>query len=379
MLNKMKICMVSSYYPPHIGGVERYVQNLSKELASQGHAITVVTTNSEGLEPEGAIDGINILRFPCHNIAKARFPFLKKNSEYNDLFNKLETEKYDAIILNQRFYRITKLAVALSKATNSPLYLIEHVTGHFTVHNKILDFFGHLYEHNITSYLKKHISNAFGVSNACTRWLEHFGIKANEVIPNGISKNEKIDKSYNPRVEFEIPESSKIFFHAGRLVEEKGIKIMIEAFKSLIDKGLDAHLIISGDGPLLKDIINIKNDRILATGVLSHNKVMAIISQSDCVVIPSYYPEGLPTLILEAGYCKRPIIATSMGGTTEIIYNEINGMIVEPKSKEQLRNAMSNIYNNSEKANVMGEALHQTVMNEYTWDKIANKLIEKII
>jgi glycosyltransferase involved in cell wall biosynthesis len=378
MLKKMKICIVSSYYPPHIGGVERYVQNLSKELASKGHEITVVTTNSEGLEPEETIDGILILRFTCLNIAKGRFPFLKKNTEYYQLFTKLKSEKFDAIILNQRFYRITKLAIELSKVTNSPLYLIEHVTGHFTVHNKILDFFGHLYEHNITSYLKENIHKAFGVSKACTRWLEHFGIKSDDVIPNGISKNEIIDKNYNSKMEFDIPENSKIFFHAGRLVAEKGITIMIEAFTDLIEQGLDAYLIISGDGPLLKDNRDIRNDRILATGVLSHDKVMAIISQSDCVVIPSYYPEGLPTLILEAGYCRKPVIATSMGGTTEIIENKINGMIVDPKSKEHLGNAMSYIYSNSEKANVMGEALHQTVVNEYTWDKIANKLIDKI-
>jgi len=374
----MKLCLISSYYPPHIGGVERYVYNLSRELAAHGHDITVVTSNSEGLKTYEVNEEVRVYRFPCYNIAKNRFPFLKKNNEFKRMFDNLAKENFDAIILNQRFYRITKLAITLSIETKTPLHLIEHVTGHFTIHNKVLDYLGHIYEHRITAYLKKYVSKAFGVSIACIRWLEHFGIEGKEVIPNGISMNEGIDSSINIRAMYGMSDSSKVVCHAGRLVEEKGILIMIEAFFQLLAKGHDVYLIISGDGPLLKQIIRLKNDRIIATGNLPHEKIMSIISQSDCVVIPSFYPEGLPTLILESGYCKTPVIATEMGGASEVIDNNVNGIVLEPKSIKHLINAISLILMNEYRAKEMGDNLHKKIMSQYTWDKIAHKLIENI-
>ena len=214
MAEKKHICLISCFYPPHVGGVERYVRNMAAQLSAMGHKITLVCVNTESLESYSNNNNIEIFRLPCYDIFKDRFPFLKKNKVYRELFEKLNDRKYDAIILNQRFYRITKTAVQLSEMTGTPLYLIEHVTGHFTVHNKILDFFGHIYEHRITEFLKRYLKDAFGVSKACTKWLGHFEIKTGKILYNGISKDQIIDDEMNIHEQFSIPEKAHIFFHA---------------------------------------------------------------------------------------------------------------------------------------------------------------------
>ncbi len=370
--------MVSSFYLPHVGGVERYVHDLSCELVKMGHEITVVTTNSESLQYHEIIDGVDIFRFPCYKIAKNRFPFLKINADHKEMFALLSKQEFDAIILNQRFYPITKLAVKLSKTTQSPLHLIEHVTGHFTVHNSMLDYFGHIYEHSMTNYLKANISKAFGVSHACNEWLTHFGIKADGVIYNGISINTKISKDYSIRGKFSIHKENPIFFHAGRLIEEKGIMIMVHAFEALQKEFKDAFLVIAGDGPLLNKINELKNENIITTGIIPHKEVLSCISESNCVVIPSFYPEGLPTLILEAGYCSTSVIATPMGGATEILDNGVNGFIVAPKSLDKLKEAMLMIIRDKEKSEKYANNLHEIVIKNFTWGKIAKTFTDNI-
>lgn len=378
MPGKKNICFVSCFFPPHIGGVERYVQNLASQISSLGHNVSILTVNTESMGLYEEQNDLKIYRLPCYDVFKYRFPFIRKNDDYRYIINQLKEEHFDAIVLNQRFYRITKTAIQISKLTGSALHIIEHVTGHFTVHNKILDFFGHIYEHRITDFLKKHIDMAFGVSAACVKWLKHFDIHTDKIVYNGISEKPEIDKHISIYNEYNIPTNSNVFFHAGRLVEEKGIHLLIEAFSRVSEKQPNTYLIISGNGPLYDGLKRQNMKNLILTGMISHSKVLSIIKQSDCVVIPSYYPEGLPTLILEAGLCGTSVISTPMGGTKEVISDGINGIVVKERSAIEIADAMERIITDGQMQARISKELNKTVMQKYTWEKIAVQFMDYI-
>ncbi|MCR5217570.1 glycosyltransferase [Treponema sp.] len=71
------ILIFSAQYLPSWGGVEKYTFNLSKELLSRGHKITVVTSNVMNLSDYDYSDGIEVYRLPCINLLNGRFPVLK--------------------------------------------------------------------------------------------------------------------------------------------------------------------------------------------------------------------------------------------------------------------------------------------------------------
>ena len=75
------ICLVSSQYLPHIGGVENYVFNLSRELASRGHEVTIITSQIEGVPKYEKNGNIEIYRLPSYQLMNGRFPVLKSNGE----------------------------------------------------------------------------------------------------------------------------------------------------------------------------------------------------------------------------------------------------------------------------------------------------------
>ena len=115
MSDKKSICLVSPQYLPHVGGVENYVLNLSRELAAKGHKVTIVTSEYGGA-PEYEKDGdIEVYRLPSYSFMKGRFPVLKKNGRTRKVKKELMQKHFDFMLINTRFYFLSLWAVKLAK------------------------------------------------------------------------------------------------------------------------------------------------------------------------------------------------------------------------------------------------------------------------
>ena len=185
-MNKI-YCFFSARYLPYLGGVERYTYNLAKELVSKGNKVIIVTSLL-GEEPvyEEKEEGI-IVRVPSYKLLNGRFPVIKYNKELKDALNRLRKHSIDYVVVNTRFYLLSYVGARFAKKEKIPAIVIEHGTGHFTVNNKLFDFAGHIYEHFISSMVKRCVDNYYGVSLECNKWLEHFRITAKGVLYNAIN------------------------------------------------------------------------------------------------------------------------------------------------------------------------------------------------
>lgn len=358
------IMFFCGFYLPHLGGVERYTNNLVKELKNK-YNIIIVTTNDNNYTSYEKKDGVKIYRLPTYSVLKNRFPILKKNKEYRKLIKEIKSEKVDYTFCNARYYGTTILGLKLGKKNNSKLLVLDHSSDHITLGNFIFDKLIAVYEHYITSKIKRYNPNFYGVSKRCNEWLKHFKINSSGVFYNSIDGLE-FNKYYK-----ELKNDKIMISYIGRLIQEKGVLNLLEAFKNLSKKYNNIELSIAGDGPLLDKIKkDYKAGNIHFLGKIDHENVMNLCVRTDIFVHPSMYPEGLPTSILEAGIMKTAIVATDRGGTKEVIKDDSVGIIVEENSQD-LYDKLEYLILNPSELDKYKENIHKRIMNNFTWKQTA--------
>lgn len=370
------IAIFSGYYLPHLGGVERYTYNLAKKLKNMGYKIIIVTSRyDEKLKEIEETEEAKIYRLPTYKIVSGRYPINKNNKRCKQLLKMVEDEKVNSVIIQTRFWTTSYIGSKFAGKNNLPSCLIEHGSTHFTVNSKLLDFFGEKYEHVLTNLEKKYVKDYYGVSKKCNEWLKHFKIDAKGVFYNSVdtSEIEKYDKYINKS------EENIVITYTGRMIEEKGVLKLIDAFKNLDAKYKNLELNLAGEGPILEKIKeenkDVKNINIL--GKVSHDEVLKLLGKTSIFVNPSYFAEGLPTTILEAGMMECAVVATPMGGTAEIISSNDIGYISGFKT-EEIQEKIEKLIKNKEKIKILGKNIKTKVKEEFSWKTTANKIAKTI-
>lgn len=136
------------------------------------------------------------------------------------------------------------------------------------------------------------------------------------------------------------------FLFVGRIVGDKGINELVEAFESVKKRVGKVELVLVG--PYENDLDPLKpetqrviesDEDIETVGSKSGDKLLGYFAASDCFVMPSYR-EGFPNTVMEAGAMGLPSIVTDINGSREIVKNGVNGVVVPSKSAEALAEAM---------------------------------------
>jgi colanic acid/amylovoran biosynthesis glycosyltransferase len=130
----------------------------------------------------------------------------------------------------------------------------------------------------------------------------------------------------------------------GRLCEQKGQSLLIEALKQLVDEGLNPHLTLVGDGDMRPQIEQLVHHygltgHVTITGWATSAQVRDHLINSRVMVLPSF-AEGLPVVIMESLALGRPVISTYVAGIPELVEPGINGWLVIAGSVKDLAKAM---------------------------------------
>lgn len=209
-----------------------------------------------------------------------------------------------------------------------------------------------------------------GFHGACCKWLEHYHIQAKGVLANAIDTEEY--ELYEDEVESK-KEEIKILY-AGRLIQDKGILLLKQAYDTLRKKYHNIKLIIAGDGPLYEDLK--KNTKIQMLGKLNHDELMKQYAKADIFINPSY-SEGLPTSILEAGLMKCAVVATNVGGTSEIIEDAKTGLLCKPDTADIIEK-LETVIQDEKLQKKLAESLHEKIVKKFSWEITTNKILEII-
>ncbi len=383
----ISICMVSPLYHTSLGGVGRQALALTEKLKSQGISVFVIARKMKGLPVCNFNTHIPVykawaIRPDKHNLEKMNliniiisFSFclsiaiilFKKRKEYDIVHFHGASLPLMSNILLLKLYRkkiIAKVAAAnLGTEAGS-------LKGRYSLLGKIL-----------ISLLKK-VDCFIAISEEIKKGLLIDGYDQNKIvrIPNFIDTkafypvNKKLRNNFKKKLF--LPDK-KIITFSGRLVERKGIHILLQSFAMVVKKHKDIFLIILGGGYLKKNL----KDQSQAFGIVKNIKFCGFVTNiyeylnaTDIYIFPSFQ-EGFPNAVLEAMACGLPVIATKIGVVVDIIKDGENGLLVESGNKNELANALKKLISEPEYALSLGQNALKTIRENYNIDIIANKYL----
>ncbi len=183
------------------------------------------------------------------------------------------------------------------------------------------------------------------VADALRSVLERAGIKPTRVcaIANGVDTDRFMPRTTPlARSEFDLPASSFLFGSVARLAPEKNLAALVDAIGVLVGEGLDAALLLVGDGPQRAALeAQAKaagmGERVRFTGARTDTD--RIYPMLDCFVLPSL-TEGMPLAVLEAMACARPVVASAIGEIPHLLAGSDMGKLVPQGDNPALVAAM---------------------------------------
>lgn len=201
------------------------------------------------------------------------------------------------------------------------------------------------------------------------------GIDLNFFSPSLISEEQQKELKQS----LGIKSDDFVFIFVGRLVGDKGINELIEAFSSLNIGNVKLLLV----GPMEKELDPLKeetlreieqNHSIISVGY--QKDVRPYFAVSDCLAFPSYR-EGFPNVVIQAGAMGLPSIVTNINGCNEIIIEGENGTIIPAKNVEELKKKMESMFTNKALYNKLKENSRKMIANRYEQSVVWQAILEE--
>ena len=377
---KTKLCVVTHTFLPHVGGIERVVYEQCKRLI-QKQFETMVLTHRNYTAKNYVFGGIKVQCYDSLNIGfRLGIPYAIP--QVSSLKTFLETVKSnDLIHVHGHPYLSSFLAAKIAKRYSKPLVLTQHNT--FIEYNNIWDIAERLNDLLIGKQVLNEADKIIAVSNATRNYILSLGADPEkiEVVHNGVDLDRfkpLSDVKGKMRKKLRISEDASVVLTVRRLVYKNGIDTLLESAELVVKKNPCLVFVIVGKGPDFEEV----KERIAQLGLQRNLRLTGFVSDedlplyynaADLFVLPSKSGEGLPLVALEALACGLPVIATNVGGTSEVM-SEDYGKLVPPNSPESLAEAILE-FSHKDLA-ILKKKSRMMMEQKYSWNKNVDKLGE---
>jgi glycosyltransferase involved in cell wall biosynthesis len=189
----------------------------------------------------------------------------------------------------------------------------------------------------------------------------------------------------------------------GRVSPEKGVHVLLEAFRNVVERYPDTELVIVGPQgiPPLGSIVGLSDERrikdlarfytisyhsylkdslcsglssqVFFTGSVPHLELPEYYCNADILINPSLY-EAFGMTLVESMACRLPVIATRVGGMVEVVEDGKNGLLVEPDSVSDLTRAILDLLSNEDLRKTMGIAARKRAVEHFSYERTAGSL-----
>ncbi|HOM02375.1 MAG TPA: glycosyltransferase family 4 protein [Acetivibrio sp.] len=380
----MRILMLSWEYPPRIvGGISRVVHGLAQKLGAQGCDVHVITCWEMGTREFERDENVNVHRLHSYDVTPNNFVdwVLHLNFAIVEHATRLinETGKFD--IIHAHDWLVAFAARVLKHAYSTPLVATIHATEHgrnWGIHNDTQRYINNVewwlafeaWRLIVNSeYMKNEVMSVFKIPNDKI-----------DVIPNGVDLDKF--KGYEKDMEFRrkfARDNEKIVFFVGRLVNEKGVHVLIDALPKVSQFYNDVKFVIAGKGPQL-DHLKWKAEsmgvahKVYFTGYISDEELLKLYKCVDIAVFPSLY-EPFGIVALEGMVANVPVVVSDTGGLGEIVEHGVDGMKSYTGNANSLADSILEILHNPDKAEKMKKKALEKVNSIYNWDKVTERTL----
>jgi glycogen(starch) synthase len=379
----LRVLTFSWEYPPRVvGGLARHVHDLSVSLAADGVDVDVITIDESGTSPaEEMMQGVHVIRVKPYNLVPRDFisGILQLNLSMMEKTLSLvrQGERYD--IVHAHDWLVAYAARAAKHALKLPLVATIHATEYGR--NRGL----HTDEQRYISDVEWWLTYEAWKVICCSRYMHHelqrvFHLPDDkiEIIPNGVEPQQFKAGRVDPSVLklYAAPDENIVFF-IGRLVQEKGVQILLEAVPQVLAAVPKTKFIIAGKGPVL-DALRVQarqmgiEHHLYFTGYINDMTRNALYQAAKAAVFPSLY-EPFGIVALEAMAAKAPVIVSDIGGLSEIVEHGVDGLKCYPGNAISLADQLVTLLQNEVFARQLAEKAYQKVESEFSWQEIATQ------
>ncbi|HHW30821.1 MAG TPA: glycosyltransferase family 4 protein [Clostridiaceae bacterium] len=380
----MRILMLSWEYPPRIiGGISRVVHDLSHKLGEMGNDINVVTCWENGTKEIELQGNVTVHRVrPYENSNNFIQWVLQLNFALLECCIKIINQKGSFDIIHSHDWMVAFASRTLKHAYKIPLISTIHATEwgrNGGIHNSIQSYI-HGIEWWLTYeswkvivnsyYMKKEVAGIFNLPEDKIHVI-HNGVDVNKF--NDVARDQDFRRKF-------AQDNEKIIFFVGRLVNEKGVQILVESMPKIIKNYWDVKFVIAGKGPQL-DYLRQRvgelqvADKVYFTGYVSEEELKKLYKCADIAVFPSLY-EPFGIVALEGMLAEVPVVVSDTGGLGEIVQHGIDGMTAYVGNSNSLADCILELLFNPEKAESIRKSALTKVYSSYNWDIIAKHTMD---
>ena len=384
---RVKILHVApSYYPAFkYGGPIESVYLLNKALVKKGISVNVITTNA-GLKNRADIELNKWLNYDGVMVKYLPYYFYEHFTFSPQLFFSIlkEIKNYSLVHITA-FWNFPVFSASLTSLVFKKPFII---SPRGVLYNEAISIKSELMKKIYFKLVANHYLNSataihFTSENEKDNVSDFFRFKNRSfIIPNGINLDlyRQLPDRNLFKKKHKILEGKKYILYLGRINKQKGIDILLKAFKEVAKLDKDMFLVIAGpdnDGYKLNIQNEIENlhlaDRILFAGMLVGDEKIQAYAGAEIFILPSYF-ENFGMVVVEAMACNTPVIITNKVGIYKDVQAYNAGLVVEPKS-ENIYEGIKNLLLNPDLYNQVKTNAKKLIYEKYDIDIVANMMI----
>ncbi len=368
-MDPLKIVQVTPFFGSRsYGGTERYVSNLSTELANRGHHIDVFTTkNSTKVPYQSYYKNMTVHRFyspwNVFGINPACFMFHKM----------LQLKDIDVFHVHSYIYFTTIQAALTKLLKRTPLLLHIHGgVGRPPYKTGFLKEFAKLfYDYTLGKFVLSQADIIASVSLQDSKLLE-------KTIHSNLNRIIIVNNAINPE---DFPEISPVLqkeiviSYVGDLEPWKGIPYYSKVINRVLKQTENISFWFVGDGSLysaLKDKFE-KEKRVKLFGAVDYNEIPKILEKTHILVQPSFW-EGSPTTIIEAMAMGIPVVASNIGDIPRLLNSGGDGILFEAGDEDQLEEIILNAAKNYDELVDTARKARSKIRKDFAFRNVTNQI-----
>lgn len=365
----MNVLIVSTFAPPHVGGLEVVVEQQAKSLAEMGHDVTVFTSrHHRDLARDERVDGYRVVRTPVFNALDRRtsVPFPLWGARSLLPLMKL-VRRADLVHIHDVYYQPTCLAATLARAMRRPLFATQHVS---------------MVEHD--SPVVMGAQRLIYATAGARLWKWCHGIVVYNTIVQGFLADrgvpeEKVHLTYNgvdvdvfrpgdagirgaTRARYGLPQDKPLVLFVGRLVPKKGYRELMAAHHE------DYEIVLAGPGAVPADVPS----GVTFVGPVERCELLSLYQASDLFALPAV-GEMLTLAMQEAMACGLPAVATADAAYSSYGLDHDAVALVRPEP-DVLRKTFTGILRDDERRRRMCAYSRQLAVERFDWQSNAHGL-----
>jgi len=366
------------HFPPISGGGVVIIVEIANTLAKLGHDVTVITPdlewNGEKYQPKINPD-VNVVKVQTPSKSNLKVAARRCQTNMKNVSIKIGKKKEFDFVLTifHPFHLVPRAAVECSKELGIPVIIkiddaiYEKATGLKSIQRKIEK----MYNSKTLQRASKILVSNEGTKTIVSQYYK-VPIEKISIIPNGTDLSK-----------FSSTRSLKQVIFSGVMYYHRGIDILLEAGKNIIENIPDVKFVFLGSGPelpKLKEIVrkNGISKNVFFEGWVDREKIPTYLSESAIGIGPlratDVTKNALPIKVLEYMASSLPIIAWEDTLPEDILKNDFNGFSV--KNKQDLIEKITLLLENEEKREKMGEN-SKNMVKKFDWENVVNKILDE--